>query len=199
MKCVICSNPLKRGQRKFCSDTCYRFECSERQRRNYRKISPLPDKRPCVFCNTIFQPRGEAHICCNKYCRMVLENRKRRDAPKNPRKKKEPRFWEYRIAIAEEKIEKLEKPEDQEPKPKKVIHPNIILRPMSTANSNYLEEIKEFEKQGGEIRLLPSQLDGRTPDANLRSIWGWNIETMYGFGYEIGLMEDLMEEMQDAS
>ena len=194
MKCVVCKNVLSGKQTKFCGSGCYSFSQAERQKANYRKRSPRPSKRACVFCGTIFQPRGQAHICCNKYCRIVLENRKRRAAPKKPKKKKETRFWEYRLTKVEEKIEEPEKPKEKPKKPKEI----ITLCPLPKTNSDYLDEIKEFEETGGEIQLLPPQLNGRTPDANLRSIWGWSLETMYGFGYEIGLMEALIEEIQDA-
>jgi len=43
--------------------------------------------------------------------------------------------------------------------------------------------------------LLPAQLDGRTPDVNLKSKYGWASDTFMGFGFEIELMDQLIETM----
>ena len=223
MKCVVCKNVLSGKQRRYCSDSCYSFSQTEKQKENYRKASPFLKNRACVFCNTIFRPRNEAHICCNKYCRIVLENRKRRDAPKKPRGKALPRFWEYRVTKVEERVKKKDDLPPNEDLPPNVppnvaqmgqdgtiaedeggVEPEVVVegynpQPLPTTNSNYLVEMEDFKRKGGEVQLLPSQLDGRTPGANARCIWGWSVETWYGFGYEIGILEEFMEEMQDAS
>ena len=39
--------------------------------------------------------------------------------------------------------------------------------------------------------VFAPQINGRTPDVNITSISGWSVETMFGYGYEILLMEEL--------
>ena len=86
---------------------------------------------------------------------------------------------------------KKEEPK-KKPKPKKQ-KPAIKLNPFSTANSGYSGEIQSYLKNGGEIELFPPQLNGRTPDVNILNLSGWSVETMFGFGYELELMDELAE------
>lgn len=83
-------------------------------------------------------------------------------------------------------------------KPKRKKQKSLIkLNPFSTANSEYSSEIQEYKKNGGEIELHPPQIDGRTPDVNLPNLSGWSVESMFGFGFEIDLLDKLVEKSFD--
>ena len=43
---------------------------------------------------------------------------------------------------------------------------------------------------------MSPQLDGRTPDVNLKS--GWAADTFMGFGFELDLMDQLIEFSESA-
>ena len=51
------------------------------------------------------------------------------------------------------------------------------------------------------MKLLPPQLNGRTPEVNVTNLSGWSIETLIGFGYEMELMDELssISEVGDAN
>ena len=62
---------------------------------------------------------------------------------------------------------------------------------MSLQNSEHKNEIEEYLAKGGKIESLPSQINGRTPEVNLNNLGGFSVETLYGFGYELQLMDEL--------
>ena len=64
--------------------------------------------------------------------------------------------------------------------------------------SHYKKEIQSFKKAGGTITRLPDQLNGRTPDVSTRSRYGWSTDSMMGFGFELDLMEQLIEFSESA-
>ena len=74
------------------------------------------------------------------------------------------------------------------PKP---YEPKLTDEPMSLKNSKHKNEIEDYLANGGKIKSLPEQIDGRAPDVNVTNLSGWSIETLIGFGYEIRLMEEL--------
>jgi len=163
MKCVVCDTVLGKWRIKYCTKTCYDWLKSKRQKAKYKKIFPPLPKILCIFCAAPFLPRDKRHQCCDIVCRKLLENRKDRDYRKEKSKPKS--------------------------KPKK--KGKIVICPLPIANSRYSGQIKEFEKDGGRIQVFAPQLNGRTPDVNITSVSGWSVETMFGYGYEIQLMEEL--------
>ena len=57
--------------------------------------------------------------------------------------------------------------------------------------SDFSSQIEDFKKNGGRIKVFPPQCNGKTPDVTITSLSGWSVETLFGFGYEIQLMEEL--------
>lgn len=160
MKCLVCNKILGKYRKKYCTDTCYDWVHSQKQKEKRRKARPPLSAIPCVFCSTIFQPRDHRHKCCDIVCRNLLENRKARDS----RKKK--------------------------PKKRRVFKMPYT-PPLPLVNSEFSAQIKEFKKNGGKIQVFPPQCNGKTPDVNITSLAGWSIETLFGFGYEMTIMEEL--------
>ena len=207
MKCVVCKAVLSGLQKKYCSNTCGRHYIAGRNKRNFRKANPLLPKLKCVLCSRGFQPRSESHICCNAMCRRLWESSKRN---KNPRSKKKPtkmpKFWVPQpIKVTEPEPEPKPKRKPLFPRPFQVTvtkrnpkrDKTLGLKPLPILNSGYIHEIQEFLKNGGKIDLNPPQVNGRTPDVNVHNLSGWSVESMYGFGYEIEIM-DLLSESTDA-
>jgi len=201
MKCVVCNEDLGKWKIKYCTKTCYDWLKSEQQKERYKNRSPKLPKIPCILCAKPFQPRDKRHICCDVACRRLLENRKDRDYRKeNPKPKQKPATLYFCTSVREEELR--DKPKEKEKsKPKKNTKKSeekkakkkgkVVIRPLPIANSEYSGQIKEFEKDGGRIQVFAPQCNGRTPDVNITSISGWSVETMYGYGYEIQLMEEL--------
>lgn len=210
MKCVVCNTVLGKLKRRYCTTTCYDYRHNEIQKQKYKNRRPKLPIKPCVFCDTHFQPRDKRHICCDVVCRRLLENRKARESriPKDKQKpkykqkpKNKPATLYYCTHYREEELrDKPEKPELWEDRKK--VHRRrskkeekaenlVVVRPLPLANSDYSGQIEEFEKNGGMIQVFPPQLNGRTPDVNITSVSGWSVETMFGYGYEIQLMEEL--------
>tara|TARA_R100000656_G_scaffold89330_1_gene65164 strand:+ start:530 stop:1039 length:510 start_codon:yes stop_codon:yes gene_type:complete len=165
MNCVICNGVLGSDKQKYCSSSCYRFYRQEWYKAWYRKHNPLLPKIACIFCSTIFQPRSKRHKCCDVVCRELLEKKKQKGNRKKPKEPKEPK--EYKKGRT------------------------IELPPLPSDKSKYSGQIEEFKQNGGKVNVLPPQVSGRTPDVNITSLAGWSIETLFGFGYEIQLMEEL--------
>jgi len=206
MKCVVCDTVLGKHKKKYCTKTCYDWFKCKQQKERYKKSSPSFPKIPCIFCDTRFQPRDSRHECCDIVCRRLLENRKAREA-RIPKDKQKPKYkpatlyfcTHYREEELRDKPERA-KEHNAESKIKVGIRKHeerqkekgkVIVRPLPIANSGYSGQIEEFEKNGGMIQVFPPQCNGRTPDVNITSISGWSVETMYGYGYEIQLMEEL--------
>ena len=198
MKCIVCNTVLGKGKQRYCTKTCYDYRHNEIQKQKYKKRNPTLPKKPCVFCATVFQPKNERHICCDIMCRRLLENRKAREARKvKPKKERKPATLYFCTSFREEELRDKPKVES---KLEKIITPKrkaktrrgkIVIRPLPISNSEHSGQIEEFEKNGGKIQVFPPQCNGRTPDVNITSISGWSVETMFGYGYEIQLMEEL--------
>jgi len=179
MNCKVCRKELSGRKTTFCSSTCALMHKSEVDKINYRKHRPLRPKRLCLFCGNLFQPRGESHRCCNKVCREQLVLKRNRDKPNKG--SQNTKFW-------------------LSPSTKKD-RPHKKLNPLPTVNSEYSDQITEFLRAGGKIEVQPQQLNGRTPDVNITNLSGWSVESMYGFGYELELMDELSSasEVMDAN
>lgn len=201
MKCIVCNTVLGKGKQRYCTKTCYDYRHNEIQKRKYLKRRPKLPKKPCVFCASVFQPRDKRHICCDVMCRRLLENRKAREARKaKPKKERKPATLYFCTSFRKEelrdkpkvesKLDKLIVPKSTKKNKKKELA-KIVIRPLPIANSDYSGQIREFEKNGGRIQVFAPQINGRTPDVNITSISGWSVETMFGYGYEIQLMEEL--------
>lgn len=177
MKCYVCSRILKSPKKKFCSESCCRIWKAESDKKRYRKSHPYRPKRNCLLCGDNFIPRCPEHKCCNAVCRQLLELKKKREiakenkAARNQELKKP--FWRM---LSSDKIQS---------KRAKLHFP--------VTNSQYQEQIKTFKEMGGSIEILPPQLNGRTPEVNLNNLSGWSVESMFGFGYEIDLLDKLSE------
>ena len=166
MKCLVCNQDLGKHRRKYCTDTCYNWVYSLKQKERRWKVSPPQPKRPCAYCATVFQPRDHRHKCCDKVCRNLLESKRAKDSRKKYKKQK-PKL--------------------------KLVSDKLHSPPLPLANSGYSGQIKEFKKNGGKVKVFPPQCNGKTPDVNITSLSGWSVETLFGFGYEIELMEELSD------
>ena len=64
---------------------------------------------------------------------------------------------------------------------------------MSTNNSEYRKEIKEYLKKGGTVKTIAQELGGKTPGASPQNqiMADWNIDDLMGFGYSNIFMEEL--------
>jgi len=191
MNCFVCHRPLKGARKKFCSDSCYRIEKADEDKRRHRRSHPYRPKINCLFCNAPFIPRGDSHKCCNAVCRQLLELKKKREIARENKAKREKSqekqapFW-HQIPCKKKKIKNIIKPK---------------LTPLPVINSQYQEQIETYKNNGGVVDVLPPQLNGRTPEVNLNNLYGWSVETMYGFGYELELMDELSSasEVTDAN
>ena len=171
MNCTVCEKELSGAKTKFCSLTCQRYLAAKKDKALYRKSNPLLPKRKCLSCKKEFQPRQDNHTCCNADCRHNYLIELRRDT------KPQTIFPKWWIPLATT-----------------FKNPPKLIR-LTTANSTHKNEIESFLKDGGKVVLLPAQLDGRTPDVNLKSKYGWASDTFMGFGFEIELMDQLIETM----
>ena len=192
MKCVVCSEVLGGIKRKYCSAGCSEYQKARKSKINYRKHKPFLLKRECIFCAAIFRPRNEAHKCCNTDCRNLFEIRKKRQERKL-RPKPKPREIVFNRSkdffCSKPIVEKIPKIKSKPRKPKQ--KPEIKLEPFPTINSKYLLQIQDFLKNGGEVEPHPPQINGRTPEVNVTNLSGWSVETLYGFGYELELLDEL--------
>ena len=183
VKCIVCSKKLTGKKRKYCSEKCYLKLRVPFEREHYRKHSPLLPNRNCIWCEKSFRPRGEVHVCCNRNCRTKLEQykqrEKRKQAPTSMHK-----WGKHGWVIRPDFIETT-----------------LTDEPMSLQNSEHKNEIEEYLAKGGKIESLPNQINGKTPDVNLNNLGGFSVETLYGFGYELQLMEELSSasEVGDAN
>jgi hypothetical protein len=175
MKCVVCENECLNGRKRFCSIACQRFFKQNSDKTHYRRSNPKRPKQPCLYCEKNFHPRAENNTCCCAECRELYVVKKRAEKKKSILEF--PKFW-------------LQKPSKC-----KVAPP---LNPLPTSNSPHKKEIIAFKKAGGKIDLMSPQLDGRTPDVNLKSKYGWAADTFMGFGFELDLMDQLIEFSESA-
>ena len=175
MKCIVCSKELTGRKKKFCSQKCYFVIRLPIEKKHYRKYSPYLPKRSCIWCGKSFRPRGNIHVCCNSKCLNQLENQKakeRRDVDSFNMYK----WGETGIILR--------------PKRKRV-KPTLTDEPMSLKNSEHKNEIEKYLANGGKIKSIPDQINGRTPEVNVTNLSGWSVETLFGFGYELQLMDEL--------
>jgi hypothetical protein len=186
--CIVCSKKLTGYRIKYCSINCYWKLRKPWEKDHYRKYNPYLPNRDCIWCGKSFRPRGEVHVCCDRKCRTELELQKAKE------KRKETPTDMSGWGDAGWVI-RLNRPE-----------PTLTEEPMSLHNSNHKTEIKEYLADGGKIKSLPDQLNGRTPTVcvpDLLSLHlpGWSVTTLYGFGYEIRLMDELLStsEVDDAN
>jgi len=178
--CRECGKPLTGIRSQFCTDTCYKYHkqvkakaLSHLRRRNF------PEKE-CFICGKLFRPVREDHRNCTTSCSKTNARRKqivKRDS-RTPLPKVKP-FENYKIRIKnlEGRIEKHSSPtfvKSQDPK-----HLEL-----NTA-------VLEFLENGGEIKKLPDELNGKTPSVNFT--FGFEIDTSIGFGYELNSTQILEE------
>jgi len=179
MKCKVCGNKLSGRKRVFCSQSCSVYSKRKSNQENYRKYNPFLPKRKCVSCSKEFQPRGESHQCCSNLCRESYRKQQNRIRAKiradNP--KSNVKYWETFTPQVKD---------------------TTRLSPLPVSNSGYSDSIKEYLDNGGEIKLLPAQLNGRTPEVNLTNLSGWSVESLFGFGFEIDLLDNLVETVEEA-
>lgn len=74
---------------------------------------------------------------------------------------------------------------------RKRVKPTLTDEPMSLKNSEHKNEIEKYLANGGKIKSIPDQINGRTPEVNVTNLSGWSVETLFGFGYELRLMDEL--------
>ena len=76
----------------------------------------------------------------------------------------------------------------------------------NVSNSNHQEQIEIFLREGGKVKVLPDQRDGRVPGVGgvnflridvdmdrkiVADVSGdWETSTLTGFGYELDIMDD---------
>ena len=211
MKCYICRGPLSGKQKKFCSQSCQKFHKQNEDKKRHLKSKPNRPKRSCLFCGNSFRPRGKIHKCCDSLCRKLLETKRKREiakrnkAVRERRKEKQVHIWKRGYLQNNPNVKK-ENGNANKNANKAVSKPvsipkKIILQPLSTTNSQYQAEIEAYKEGGGAVKLLPPQLNGRTPEVNVTNLSGWSIETLIGFGYEMELMDELssISEVGDAN
>jgi len=172
-KCVVCAKELNVAKKKrFCGESCSKHFAKNKFRLKWERLHPKLPNRKCKFCNKMFQPKVDTHRFCSARCRNELSKEIRRLAPKKEKPIGQHRFWvkKSKQYISHKSNESL-----------------------GTVNSKYQEEIKEFLKKGGKIDRQPDQLNGRTPAVNAPNLSGWSVETMFGFGYELELLDEISE------
>jgi predicted nucleic acid-binding Zn ribbon protein len=184
MNCLVCTRVLKKSQKKYCGDSCYKIMKSEEQKLKYRKHNPLLPKRLCLLCQDSFQPFGQSHKCCDTVCRNLYEAKKQREKTKSRSTGTAKLYSKFWLPIAT--------------KSKCKGIPDSTINKIPTDNSPHKKEIQSFKKAGGTITRLPDQLNGRTPDVSTRSRYGWSTDSMMGFGFELDLMEQLIEFSESA-
>ena len=174
MKCVVCSKKLSGNKKKYCSAKCYLKIRRPLEKAHYRKYNPYLPNRNCLWCEKSFRPRGDAHVCCTRSCRNQIQNKKAKEQRKFDPSIRQ-KWGTYGFII----------------KPKGKIKPTLTDEPMSLQNSKYKNEIEKYLANGGKIKSLPNQINGTTPAVNISNLSGWSVETLFGFGYEITLLDEL--------
>jgi len=178
--CRECGKPLTGIRSKFCNDTCSKFrkylrakKVSHLRRRNF------PEK-DCYICGKLFKPVRQDHHNCSRPCSKEDARRKKiikRDS-KTPLPKVKP-YENYKIQTKylESRIEKHS-------------NPSFV----DSADPKHAElnaAVLKFLENGGEIKKLPDELDGKTPSVNFS--FGFEIDTSIGFGYELNSTQILEE------
>jgi len=178
--CRECGKPLNGIRSQFCTDTCYKYHKQVKakavlhlRRRNF------PQKK-CFVCGQFFKPIRGDHRNCSKPCSKSDARRRqifKRDS-RTPLPKVKP-YENYKVHIKnlEGRIEK---------------HSNPTF--VDSADPKHLElntAVLEFLENGGEIKKLPDELNGKTPSVNFT--FGFEIDTSIGFGYELNSTQILEE------
>lgn len=78
--CGICGKPFRKrkGNQKYCSDTCSYEALCRRTKAEYHKKAPPKTERTCPYCGIVFMPNTRAQKFCGKECRRLneLENKR---------------------------------------------------------------------------------------------------------------------------
>ncbi len=184
LKCRGCGKELSGKRKAFCSRICSTIERKEKERIRYRIYNPQLEKRNCLNCNKKYQPTRENQGCCCRECRRVYGLFLQKE---NYKKRKQEKYWQKKFIST---LPNLETPTRE---------------PSSFTSSPHQDAINNFISKGGKIKVLPDQLDGRTPSVgginsikicklfpgdNVDIAGHWEPSTLLGFGYEIDIMDD---------
>lgn len=186
--CINCGDKLTGIKTKFCGKNCYDILRKKQQQKRYKLFKTPLAKRICIQCAEEYQPVKYHQECCCYNCRIIFNQNNRTYTPAKGGKVKQVKYWQQPF------------------RPKILISGTPIKRSaLPISSSSFQDQIKDFLSGGGKIKVLPDQLNGRTPSVgginaikvskreqgyNVDVSGHWDASTMLGFGYEIDVMDD---------
>ena len=173
-----CGNRITGKRIKWCSNLCSTKNRRVVQKKRYDKYHPKLPTRKCIFCDKIFFPRQDNHVCCTRRCREKLSLYKLREKNKlKPKSKLIKGEWgTYGFVYTNNE-------------PKIIGGENHF----DTSNSDHQEKIKEYIESGGKIKTYCPEINGKIPGASMQNpiMADWNIDDLMGFGYSNRFMEEV--------
>ena len=155
-KCVICKKELTGIKTKFCSDTCYLKNKSEKAKRQVQLMRRRNPARKCSICEIEFFPVRETHYTCGKSCskeRARQHQQKRRNSSrpmKRVRPMDSPKAFPFQTS---------------ETNPLKI---ELKTSASFSLNDSTKDEVQAFLDAGGKIKKLPDEPAKKTPSVNIQ-------------------------------
>lgn len=188
-KYCFCGNLLTGKQSRYCSPSCYNFNRKEREREHYLQHHPPPPDRTCINCKEKYTPKTSRQQVCGKTCRKEITAQQIAERRSNTPVVKMSTYYK-----------KYSPPKSRNKKHK------VAASVTNISRSNHQEQINNFLKEGGKVKVLPDQRDGRVPGVGgvnflridvdmdrkiVADVSGdWETSTLTGFGYELDIMDD---------
>ena len=192
-KYCYCGKLLEGKRSRYCSASCYSSYRKIKERLHYLKYNPPLPQISCIACKIKFTPKRVNQTCCGKLCRKEITTRQMAAKRKaNPNKVKSSvhykQFFVRQTYKGRNEVQALAD------------------GVTDISSSGYANEINNFLANGGKVKILADQLDGRVPgvgSTNFLRVSGvgsltegvdvsgdWDIQTLSGFGYELHVMDN---------